>query len=898
MATPETNRHAAHLLMKSLTRIHLAFLALLVAAAPLHAATVPEPSTVIYGKVLHRAHGHEHRLTEGSLVWTLGDQNGNTHTFSAELEDIRGVFSYRINIPHQAFASGLNVDPGVIPLRTGETRYDFLSIQVNGSPARVLWSAEEFLKTLQRSRAATHRIDLEVFFDLADTDGDGMPDWWEIENGLDWQSPDGHLDTSGDGWTNLQAYLFGANPHLDNRAPSLHTLELAAYGEADNGVWLRVIDADTPPAGLTFTLANLPQGGGLHLDDAGELTAALEPGDTFTLEDVNQGRVIFRQLDPSTKETSFSISLSDGTHEPHEAEISIGIFPPDTAPAASPKAAPDWWRDENAVFESYWGLRENVLSGEFVESVLLYYLGKNHGWTLWDQRAHTLPVALQAAGGGSHFLLGGDADDTLTGSPQDDILSGGRGTNRLRGNGGRDLFMVTHPGLDIIEDFEPQEDVIDLSTLTLGKTGWLNSFLQASYNGTHTEIRVNQSGTGTTFADAVVRLENLELTQDDLNRLWARGQLLLGAVQGFAAISITGWPDQPLEEGFSTADLIIRRDGPANQPLTVPVAVSGNATSGIDYTALPATITFGIGKREVPLTINPLLDNINEISEQIHLSIPPGVGYVTGEAASGIIHIIDAKQRFNIVPIDQFAVADDQPGYLQIQRQGPSNGMVELLLETSGTAVRNVDFQAINTLVSFSDGQKSRIIPIQALSLGDLATPETNKILTVSIRPPFGDEYLLGVTPSADIRLLSEMQSFEQWASNELHVDGTTLSTSEMLDMTSPRSGLTALLEYAFSYTRNLGDGIDAEDREHLNPKLFRDAEGMCFEFSKRLNDPRLEYTIERSSDLSHWVADPTHFQSLPLPAEKQAAGRVRYRVVETDGEPLPYMRVRVNRKN
>lgn len=49
---------------------------------------------------------------------------------------------------------------------------------------------------------------------MKDTDGDGMPDWWEIKHGFDPNDPsDGAQDADGDGYTNLEEYLNGTDPH-------------------------------------------------------------------------------------------------------------------------------------------------------------------------------------------------------------------------------------------------------------------------------------------------------------------------------------------------------------------------------------------------------------------------------------------------------------------------------------------------------------------------------------------------------------------------------------------------------------------------------------------------------------------------------------------------------------
>jgi hypothetical protein len=55
-----------------------------------------------------------------------------------------------------------------------------------------------------------------------DSDGDGIPDWWEIKYGLNPHDPsDANQDKNGDGYTNLEKYLNGTDPtkFIDYRKP-------------------------------------------------------------------------------------------------------------------------------------------------------------------------------------------------------------------------------------------------------------------------------------------------------------------------------------------------------------------------------------------------------------------------------------------------------------------------------------------------------------------------------------------------------------------------------------------------------------------------------------------------------------------------------------------------------
>jgi hypothetical protein len=67
----------------------------------------------------------------------------------------------------------------------------------------------------------------------ADSDGDGMPDWWELKHGLDPNDPsDTNGDLNGSGYTNIEEYLNGTDPrvYVDYRDPvnNVNTLTAAS----------------------------------------------------------------------------------------------------------------------------------------------------------------------------------------------------------------------------------------------------------------------------------------------------------------------------------------------------------------------------------------------------------------------------------------------------------------------------------------------------------------------------------------------------------------------------------------------------------------------------------------------------------------------------------------------
>ncbi len=70
---------------------------------------------------------------------------------------------------------------------------------------------------------------------------------------------------------------------------------------------------------------------------------------------------------------------------------------------------------------------------------------------------------------GSDLLLGGAGDDTLSAANGNDTLVGGAGDDMLTGGNGADLFVFAiGSGNDVITDYNPRNDLLDLSDVSAG----------------------------------------------------------------------------------------------------------------------------------------------------------------------------------------------------------------------------------------------------------------------------------------------------------------------------------------------------------------------------------------------------------------------------------------------
>src|SRR5262245_19364595 len=103
---------------------------------------------------------------------------------------------------------------------------------------------------------------------------------------------------------------------------------------------------------------------------------------------------------------------------------------------------------------------------------------------------------------------------------------------------------------------------------------------------------------------------------------------LAGAVSAAAVlpeVTVTvAASDATAAEPASTGKFTIKRVGDLTAALSVNVASSGTATSGVDYKAIPSPIVIPAGKASVTITVTPIDDADLEPLESIILTVLPG----------------------------------------------------------------------------------------------------------------------------------------------------------------------------------------------------------------------------------------------------------------------------------
>ena len=809
---------------------YLVFLAL---PALTFAAGISEPATTFYGKVLGTADTQPFLITEGKLAWTIRRADGTDVTLKARLFAYnKGTFSYRLDVPHSALSLGLPAGGGDVPLALYEQTHRHLAVTLDGEPVTLLGPAGEVFTSAQILRSSTYRLDLGVGRHALDTDGDGVPDWWCDQYGLDKQGNIGGTVLPS-GLTIAEAYARGLDPNADHTIPVLLTEEMVVYAGGNTALILDAFDLDTGPSNLVYTVTSLPFGTLALLASGGTLDP-LDVGSTFTQEDVLAARVVYQHSAEVNDPGLVGLALCDGTHDPVASPVRLLLYEP-------------------AISEV--SLRSDLY--QFASAG--FVVGEGAAIAATDA-----PIAYALAG---VALTGGAADDVLMDDPSLDP-----GTGRVwAGGAGADRFIVSDFTADVvITDFSIAEgDMLDIT-----------AFAPASSS---LSAHVTLSGNVLTFDSGLTVTLN-GLAGEDLYALVASGALLTDLTLA-PRVSIVATTPTASRNGPVPGVFTLTREGDLSQALAVSLQISGSAQNGVDYASIPNTVTFPAGASAVAVMVTPYTAGGNS-AVVAALTVLAGNGYGVVSPQSANVTIEPRKVEIGVEAIFTVATKDTgEPGLFLVWRD--TYGTSLLVQNTlGGDAVSGVDYKTLNfdtgaalnaTAFNFAANETEKLVEVDVLPGANFAAG--SKRLTLAPLPTTRYAIMQGYA-SAEIALIERWETFETW-----------LAEGGPMPMFAGPGGGGADLS---TLRKRYAYGSDPQGSDVSGfPRPFMLSDGMTVRVKQPLGRMGVNYSLSGFTDLSNPSGSNVGFTEVSPPKGQPTNPDWRYYRLNSKG-PSGFIRVEV----
>jgi hypothetical protein len=170
-------------------------------------------------------------------------------------------------------------------------------------------------------------------------------------------------------------------------------------------------------------------------------------------------------------------------------------------------------------------------------------------------------------------------------------------------------------------------------------------------------------------------------------------------------------------EPAGTAHFTVSRSVPLVIPTVVHYLIAGTAAGGLDYVALPGTVTIPGGQTSVVVTVQMLDDAQWEGSETVALQLTANPDYRRGAQQTATLTLLDNEvpPTVTLFTNDPFTAEPAGTAHFTVSRSVPSAVPTVVHYQIAGTAAGGLDYVALPGSVTIPGGQTSVVVTVQVL---------------------------------------------------------------------------------------------------------------------------------------------------------------------------------------
>ncbi len=211
-------------------------------------------------------------------------------------------------------------------------------------------------------------------------------------------------------------------------------------------------------------------------------------------------------------------------------------------------------------------------------------------------------------------------------------------------------------------------------------------------------------------------------------------------------------PNSMSEDG-GTGLFTLTRTGSTDAALEVSYTVSGEATPGDDYEALPGSVTIPAGSDTATITVNAINDTQGEDTENVTLLIKGSAEYEIREQVAASIPIADdgdvAFASVEAVRPSTYERIPDESGLFSIQISSPTATGLTVDFDITGNAQSDVDYFFVVNSVFILPGETSADVIIVPMDNDRL---DGTRSVTITLKEGIGYEFGDSIEATVEIR--------------------------------------------------------------------------------------------------------------------------------------------------